>query len=71
MGEFAGWHWLFLFLVLIGIPALVVQLISRGSRRGQRRDTAIRLRELAQLRDRGLIGVAEYERRRSELSPGS
>ena len=68
MASFAAWHWLFLLLVLIGIPVLVVGLIVRRSRRAPVLDAAARLRELAQLRERDLVTVAEYERKRAELA---
>ena len=68
MASFAVWHWLFLLLVLIGLPALVVGLIVRRSRRVPVPNAAAQLRELAQLRERGLVTVAEYERKRAELA---
>ncbi len=71
MVGFAAWHWLFILFVLVGIPALAVGLIVRRSRHRtvpDAADPAAQLRELAQLRQRGLLTASEFERKRSELA---
>lgn len=71
MGSFGLWHWL-LTLLWIVIPAIVVWLFVRASRRRQRQGAGdlqdgAGLRELSRLRQRGVLTEEEFERKRAEL----